>query len=193
MLELLNPAASWWLLLVPALVALYLLRPRPERRSVSSLRLWQALPDIERPRARLRRLPKSLLLLLQVLLLLAGALALMQPAFSSALGKRHLVILLDASGSMQAVDGSSSRFEQARSEARKLVSGLALEERATILRVGTNVTTLCSACTRLDAERAIADARPGAGRADLAAALGVAAGLATHSELGRVDAVLISD
>ncbi len=193
MLELLNPAAAWWLLLVPALVALYLLRPRPQRKAVSSLRLWQALPDIERPRARLRRLPRSLLLLLQALLLLAGAVALMQPAFSSSLGKRHLVILLDASGSMQASDGASSRFEEAKAEARKLVAGLTLEERATILRVGTDVTTLCSACTRPDAEQAIAGARPGVGRADLSSALGVVAGLATHSEQGRVDAVLISD
>src|SRR5438477_6106514 len=134
MLELLNPTAAWWLLLVPALVALYLLRPRPVRRAVSSLRLWRLLPDIERPKARLRRLPRSLLLLLQILLLLAGALALMQPAFSSAPTNRHLVILLDASGSMQAVDGSSTRFEQAKSEARKLVADLTAQERATVLR-----------------------------------------------------------
>src|SRR5215210_1108936 len=109
----LNPAATWWLLLVPALVAMYMLRPRAQRKPVPSLRLWQNLPLVERPRARLRRPPLSLLLLLQALLLLAGAIALIQPAFSSP-ASRHTVIIMDASGSMQAQNGPSSRFEQAK-------------------------------------------------------------------------------
>src|SRR5207253_2132249 len=88
----LNPAGAWWLLLLPALVALYLFRTRPYRRRVSSLRLWQRLPDVDRPQAQLRPPPRSPLLLLQALLLLAGALALIQPALSQANG-RHLVLL----------------------------------------------------------------------------------------------------
>ena len=82
----LAPAAALWLLLVPVLVALYMFRPQTERKRVSSLRLWQALPHVERPRARLRRPPLSVLLLLQALLLAAGAFALMQPAFSAPQG-----------------------------------------------------------------------------------------------------------
>jgi hypothetical protein len=84
----LAPAAAWWLLLIPALVLLYILRPQPLRRPVSSLRLWREVPQVDRSRARLRRPPLSLLLLLQVLLLAAGAFALMRPALSEG-GSRH--------------------------------------------------------------------------------------------------------
>ncbi|HEY0071218.1 MAG TPA: BatA and WFA domain-containing protein, partial [Chloroflexia bacterium] len=112
-MNLLNPSAAWWFLLVPALIALYMLRPRARRKPVSSLRLWRELPQVERPTPRLRRPPLSWLLLLQVLLLAAGAFALMQPALWAP-AARHTVVLLDMSGSMQTVDGSSTRFEQAR-------------------------------------------------------------------------------
>jgi Ca-activated chloride channel homolog len=187
----LNPAAAWWLLLVPALVALYLLRPRPVRKPVSSLRLWQKLPQVSRTRARLRPPPKSLLLVMQALLLLAGGLALMQPAHTSP-GGRHEVILIDASGSMLADSGGASRFERARAEANSIAAGMAPEDDATLLRVGPAVTTACSACDASDLQRAISELRPGAGRANMQAALSVAAGLARRfGDSGQV--VVISD
>lgn len=190
--QILAPSAAWWLLLVPALVALYMLRPRSRPTRVPSLRLWEKLPRIERPRARLRPPPLSLLLLLQALLLLAGGFALMQPALSAPVG-RHLIVLLDASGSMQAVDGQRSRFDQAREEARRLVAEMGAQDRATLLRVGANVTTACSDCTRSDFEGALGRLVPGAGRADFEAALGIAAGLARRSREGSVLAHVISD
>ncbi|MFL5734835.1 MAG: vWA domain-containing protein, partial [Chloroflexia bacterium] len=173
----LEPGAALWLLLVPALIALYMLRPRARQRPVSSLRLWQKLPQVERPRARLRRPPLSLLLLLQVLLLGAGATALARPAFDAPAG-RHLVLVLDASGSMQTVDGGSTRFEQAKGEVKR-IAGARSQDRVTLIRAGSQVTTECSMCDREQIESRLADMGPGAGRADWAAALGVASGLAS--------------
>ena len=169
----LNPGAAVWLLLVPLLVGLYMLRPRAERTLVPSLRLWQALPQADQPRARLRRPPLSLLLLLQALVLGAGAFALMQPSIAAPVG-RTVVIMLDASGSMLTVSGGTSRFEQAREEARRLVRAMQPEDRATLLRVGSSVLTLCSSCDQKRADEALLAARPGAGRADWASALGLA-------------------
>lgn len=188
----LNPAAAWWLLLVPALIGLYMLRPRAQRKTVSSLRLWEALPQVERPRARLRRPPLSLLLLMQALLLLAGAAALIQPAFSNP-APRYTVIIVDASGSMQAADGQSSRFEQAKAEARRLAGDMRSEDQATLLRAGEDATTLCSSCKRGDLERAINDMRAGAGRSNIESALRIASGLSGRSPDGLVDTFVISD
>jgi hypothetical protein len=188
----LNPAAAWWLLLVPALIVLYMLRPRSLRRQVSSLRLWQKLPRVDRPRARLRRPPLSLLLLLQALLLLAGAFALMQPAISAPAG-RHLVIMLDASGSMWAADGGQSRFERAIAEAGKLASEMTTEDQATLLRVSSSTETACAECTRAALERALGELQPGVARADWSAALGVASGLARRYEVGSTDVYIVSD
>lgn len=188
----LNPGAAPWLLLIPALVALYMLRPTPTKRAVSSLRLWEKLPQIDRPRARLRRPPLSLLLLLQLLLLGAGAIALLQPAFSAPEG-RHTVILLDASGSMTASDGTTVRFDQAKEEARKLIAEMRPTDRATLLRVGSSVSALCAGCERATLERALEAARAGAGSAQWREALAVASGLAGRGEAGTVSAVVISD
>ena len=188
----LSPGAAWWLLLVPALVALYMFRPRARRKPVSSLRLWQELPRVDRPRLSVRRPPLSLLLLLQALLLLAGAIALIQPAFSAP-APRLTVILLDASGSMQTMENGTSRFEQARNEALRLASSMRSEDRATLLRVGAGVSTACSACSRGDLASALASLRPGAGEADWPQALDLAAGLSRRSEAGLVDTHLISD
>ena len=188
----LNPGAAVWLLLVPLLVGLYMLRPRAERTLVPSLRLWQALPQADQPRARLRRPPLSLLLLLQALVLGAGAFALMQPSIAAPVG-RTVVIMLDASGSMLTVSGGTSRFEQAREEARRLVRAMQPEDRATLLRVGSSVLTLCSSCDQKRADEALLAARPGAGRADWASALGLASGLAGRTNDGRVDSYAISD
>ena len=188
----LNLGALPWLLLVPALVALYMLRPRATRKPVSSLRLWQALPQVDHATRRVRLPPLSLLLILQVLLLLAGLAALLRPALSAA-PPRHLVVLLDASGSMQAADGPATRFAQATEEAGRLLSGLGLDDRVTLVRVGAQVTTACAACGQAAAERALADLRPGAGRADWTAALSVPLGLQGQSDPGAVDTVVLSD
>ena len=162
------------------------------RLPVSSLRLWERLPQVDRPRARLRRPPLSLLLILQALLLLAGAFALLQPAAETAEG-RHYLILLDASGSMGAAQDGSTRFEQARAEARRVVGEMRDLDRATLLRVGPNVTTACSLCTKGDTERALMGVRVGAGRADMGDALSLASGLAGQQGGGRVETVIISD
>jgi Ca-activated chloride channel homolog len=188
----LNPAAAWWLLLLPALLLLYIFRPRSVRLTVSSLRLWDKLPQVDRPRPRLRRPPLSLLLLLQLLLLGAGAFALLQPASEVEEGK-HYVLLLDASGSMQTREGDDMRWEEARREARDLLGALRDLDRVTLLRVGPRVDTACSLCSQGDAERALGGLRVGAGRADMRGALALASGLAGRGESGSVETVVISD
>ncbi|MEA2575933.1 MAG: hypothetical protein QOH93_3231 [Chloroflexia bacterium] len=191
-MNLLNPAGAWWLLLVPALIALYMLRPRSRRKPVPSLRLWRELPQVERPTPRLRRPPLSWLLLLQALLLAAGAFALMQPALWTP-AARHTVVLLDMSGSMQTADGFTTRFEQARTDARNIAGKLRDNDRITLLGVGPTVLTACSNCVRNDFERALSDLTPSAGRADWPSAVSVAAGLAGQAGANATTTYVISD
>ncbi|HKP51360.1 MAG TPA: VWA domain-containing protein [Chloroflexia bacterium] len=188
----LSPGAAWWLLLIPALLALYLFRPRSLRKPVPSLRLWDKLPQVDRPRARLRRPPLSLLLLLQLLLLVAGTVALIRPALETPVGQQY-VILLDASGSMAATSGNTTRFEQAKVEARQVASQMRAQDRATLVRVGSSVTTACANCERANVESAILAMRAGAGQADMASALSLASGLAAGAPDGNVQTYVISD
>lgn len=191
-MNLLNPAALWWLLLVPALVALYMLRPQVRRQAVPSLRLWKELPQVERPTPRLRRPPLSLLLLLQALLLLIGAFALMQPALQSP-AARNVTLLLDTSGSMQLQDGSTTRFEEARSQAVGAASGLPSTDRVTLIGVGPVVSTLCQACSQADFKRALGSIAPGYGTADWPTAMAIAEGLASQKGGDSAATYVISD
>ena len=106
-MSLLNWAGALWLLLVPLLILIYMLRPKRLRMPVSSLRLWRALPEVERSRARIHRPPLSLLLILQAIALVLGAVALAQPALTAPAG-RLSVIIVDASSTMQATSGGQS-------------------------------------------------------------------------------------
>ena len=112
--------------LLAIVVATYLLRPRRPTRRVSSTFLWlAALNDLQAARPW-RRVPPSVLLLLQILALagLIGALA--RPyVLSTESGGPFSVVLVDASASMQATDVQPSRFEAARRRAGQLVDALA--------------------------------------------------------------------
>ncbi len=197
-MNLLNWIGLLWLLVVPALLLLYMLRPLRVRKQVPSLRLWHAIPRVERTHTNLRRPPLSLLLILEIIALAAGAFALAQPALTAP-ASRSTVVILDASGSMQALDKNESRFNEAVDQARKIVDAMSSSDVLTLLRAGANVTAVCSACNRIDAERSLSALTPGAGSADIAGALAVASGLAPHAAqgagngAGSLSAVVISD
>ena len=80
-----------------------------------------------------------MLLLLQLLLLLLLVFSLARPfIFTDAVASGNIVVVLDASASMQATDeaGGESRFDRAREEAGALVDGLGSDSRMTIIWAG---------------------------------------------------------
>jgi Ca-activated chloride channel family protein len=111
------PAALWGLLVLPAVLLLYLLRARRQEVAVSSILLWQRAARDLRAQRPLRRLERSLLLALQLLVLALGVVALARPERPLPAGGT-LVVVVDTSASMQATDVPPSRFERARQLAR---------------------------------------------------------------------------
>jgi len=112
------PAALGLLAVLPVIVLLYMLRARRQEVPISSVLLWQrARRDLlmQRP---VRRLERSLLLLLQLLAAGLVVLALARPqAVLPAAAGPATVLVLDTSASMQATDVPPSRFDAARAEA----------------------------------------------------------------------------
>ena len=191
----LNWLGVLWLALVPVLVLVYMFRPKRRPTRVPSLRLWRALPHVERSTSQLRPPPITLLLILQAILLAAGALALAQPALTAP-GVGLQVVAIDASGSMLTADAGAmgNRFTAAKAEARKIADGLGLADKATLLRVGANVTTECAACDKTTFLQALDKLQPGAGSANMTTMLEVASGLARHLNDGSVlPLTIISD
>jgi hypothetical protein len=110
---------------VPALLLLYFLKLKRREQVVSSTFLWKrAIQDLQ-VNAPFQRLRRNILLLLQLLMLTAIALALGGPTVSLTSGPaKRYVILIDRSASMTASDVKPSRLDSARQQARTFVSSL---------------------------------------------------------------------
>ncbi|HET6260914.1 MAG TPA: VWA domain-containing protein, partial [Chloroflexia bacterium] len=138
---------------------------------------------------------RNLLLLLQLLLLLLLVLSLARPFFEAAtVARGNMVVILDASASMQAADeaGGLSRFERARNEANALIDGMSGEARMSLVLAGPVPQVAVSASNNKSALRsALAGMTPSNGGTDMAQA--VTLGAATARQVGDATLVLISD
>jgi hypothetical protein len=129
------PPGLWLGLTIPAIVALWILRPRRPRVRVPSLLLWPASPVVRqsaRPWQRLRNHP---LLWIQIIAAALLAIAAARPFLAGAGDDRDVVVFLDASGSMRAVDVTPDRFTEAKRLVVDLARGLGPSERLTVVRV----------------------------------------------------------
>jgi Ca-activated chloride channel family protein len=105
---------------IPPLVALYFLKLRRKRRTISSTLLWsRSVEDLE-ANAPWQRLRPNLLFLLQLLVLVALAVAVAQPIAEGGGGQGRTALLIDRSGSMLATDdpnGDATRLDRAKAAA----------------------------------------------------------------------------
>jgi hypothetical protein len=170
-----------------------MLRLRRREMLVSSTYLWQKLLRDREANAPWQRLRRNLLLLLQLLILATLVLALARPFLPvPSVVSGNVVVLLDASASMQATDVAPSRFEVARDEVAAIIGSLGGGDQMTLIRVGHTPEVLAAATgDRQVLRAALAAAAPGSGASDWAAAFGLAAGAAQGYRDARV--VIISD
>jgi len=135
-------------------VLLYILKLRRRAVPVPFARIWDtAFRDQKATElfSKLRRL-LSLLFQLALLALLIFALGDPKPK-QSLLEGRHLIVLVDGSASMKAIDVKPSRIEAAKAEVKKLVRGLGSADRALIVQMGalpSPLSTMSSDVTELD-------------------------------------------
>lgn len=131
----LAPAAFAFAAAIPVVVLFYLLKRKRVVKLVPSTLLWQKFLAETQASAPFQRLRHNWLLILQILLLILVILALARPYFAgTAAGGRLLVVILDASASMQSVDESPSRFEKARRSALELVDSLHDSDQMVVLQ-----------------------------------------------------------
>lgn len=193
-MSLLAPAALILSALAIPILILYMLKLRRREVRVSSTLLWQMLLRDRQANAPWQRLKRNLLLFLQLLILAALVLALARPAIAvPAVASGSVVVLLDASASMNAIDVQPSRFEAARAAARSLIDTLSGGARMTIILVGRQPQTLVSAESDREAlRRALEAARPSNGAADWEAAFALSGG-AFGQQAEQTTIVIISD
>lgn len=118
-------------------VVFYILKLRRRAVPVPFSRIWDTVLRDKQATELFSKLRRLLSLLLQLALLALLVLALGDPKPKEDLREgRHLVLLLDASASMKAVDVKPNRLAQAKAEAEKLVRGLGASDRAIVVQMG---------------------------------------------------------
>jgi hypothetical protein len=192
--ELLSPLSLAWLGLLGPLIVLYVLKRRRTEREVGSTLLWElALRDLraERP---FKRLIPHLSLLLQILIIVLGAIALSRPAGAGRVpAAARLAVVLDTSASMAARDGEGkSRLERAQEAARDLARALPASSEMMIIEAQAEPVVLSPLTEDATAlERAIDSLDVRGGPSDLEAAVALAVERVRGSPSTRV--VLFTD
>jgi hypothetical protein len=180
-------------LLAGPIIILYMLRLRRREVMVSSTLLWQKLLRDREANAPWQKLRRNLLLILQLIILAALVFALARPFLPSpAIISGSIVVLLDASASMQATDVEPTRFEAAKAEVSQLINDLSGSSQMTLIKVGQTPTVVAAASSdRTQLQRVLETVQPD----PAAAAWNAAFALATGAAQGFRDAsiVIISD
>ncbi len=199
------PALSNWqwalLAAVPiGIILLYFLKLRRQPVQVPSTFLWARTIEDLHVNSLLQRLRRSLLLLLQLLVVALAALALLRPGWQAdqTLGKRQ-IFLLDQSASMNARDGEAeaTRFEQARRQIRERIEAMDDSEVAMLIGFSDRANVLQAfTADRRRLREALQRAQPTSRPTDVLEALRAADGLANPnrtSQAGDVNDFQVAD
>lgn len=143
-MTLLAPLALLGLLALPVIYALYMREDAPDTFTVPTLRFWSEATSERGRRFRVRRPPLSWLMAAQMLIALVLVAALARPLLNfgfllPAGGATQLYVVLDGSTSMGAGDIAPTRFARAKERATAIINGLAVDETATVLVLGSEV------------------------------------------------------
>tara|TARA_R110002111_G_scaffold153375_1_gene220177 strand:- start:138183 stop:140066 length:1884 start_codon:yes stop_codon:yes gene_type:complete len=129
---------AWYLLLLVPLVIFYFLKLKRPHKNVPSLALWSQVINDRRVNSPFQKFKRSILLLLQILLLLFLVLSLMQPYIQSGADRaQYLPILIDCSASMAATDPDTkkSRLDLAKERVTELIDNLLPDQRISLVAV----------------------------------------------------------
>lgn len=189
----LAPGAFFLGLLLPVIVAMYLLKLRRIEREVSSVYLWRRMVRDVEANAPWQKLRRNLLMILQLLFLLALILAVSRPFTWSQGGSGQAAIyILDTSASMGAADVSPSRLEAAKQRTRQMVDELPDTARVTVITAGEKAQVRLSASQdRHQAHLAIDQIQLTSGSSDLTVALELASAIAARQP--DTEIVVLSD
>jgi hypothetical protein len=166
--------------LLVALVATYLLKPSRPTRRVSSTFLWlAAFHELQTDRPW-RRVPPSLLLLLQLLALAALIAALARPyVLSVDAASLDSIVVIDVSAATQATDVPPTRFVAERARVSEMIDALTPGQTMSLVSLGDEPRVLAPRTDdRAVLHRALDTLQPTLQSTNLPAALSLAASLA---------------
>ena len=179
----LSPFALLGLLFVPVVLAMYLLKLRRDERVVPSTLLWQRLLTDVEANAPWQRLRRSLLLLLQLLLVALLAILAARPFIERPAGLAgDVVVVIDTSASMGATDIPPDRLTEAKAHVLARLHDLPANGTVSVIAAGRTARVVVNGTTDIGRVRAAIDeikVSPSTG--DLGDALNLANALAARA------------
>ena len=138
-MKLISPQSLWFLLTIPLLIMMYILKQKFEEKEISSLYLWQqVIVDMEAS-TPWQRLRKNLLFFIQLLILLLLIFSLTNPfVYFKGAQFENVILVLDNSGSMSAVYENSNRLQEAKNRVEKLVASMSPKSKITLISSNKN-------------------------------------------------------
>jgi hypothetical protein len=179
----LSPLALLGLLFVPVVLAMYLLKLRRDEQVVPSTLLWKRLLTDVEANAPWQRLRRSLLLLLQLLLVALLALLAARPFLERPAGLAgDVVIVIDTSASMGATDVPPNRLTEAKAQVIEKLKDLPANGTVSVIAAGRTARVVVNGTTDLGRVRAAIDGiAVEAAAGDLGDALNLADALAARA------------
>src|SRR2546423_12056383 len=171
-----TPLALLGLLFVPAVVAMYLLKLRRDEAVVPSTLLWNRLVADVEANAPWQRLRRSLLLLLQLLLVIALAILAARRCVERTAGlARDIVLVVDASASMGSTDIVPNRLAAAKQAAIEALRDLPSGGKVSVIAAGRTARVVATGSSDMGRVRQALDSIEGtASTGDLGDALRLA-------------------
>lgn len=193
-MQFLTPLSFLLAALAVPIILLYMLKLRRKQVQVSSTFLWEQLLREQQANAPWQKLKRNLLLILQLLILAALIFALARPALQiPTVASGSVIVLLDASASMNATDVSPSRFDAAKDSVTTIINGLNPASSLTLILVGETPEILAaSESDKALLKAALNKSKVTQGSADWQAAFALAAG-ATRSDAVESTILIVSD
>jgi len=179
----LSPLALLGLLFVPVVLAMYLLKLRRDQQVVPSTLLWKRLLTDVEANAPWQRLRRSLLLLLQLLLVALLAFLAARPFLERPAGLAgDVVIVIDTSASMGATDVPPNRLTEAKAQVIEKLKDLPANGTVSVIAAGRTARVVVNGTTDLGRVRAAIDGiAVEAATGDLGDALNLADALAARA------------
>jgi VWA domain-containing protein/aerotolerance regulator-like protein len=178
-----TPLALLGLLFVPAVIAMYLLKLRRDEAVVPSTLLWTRLVADVEANAPWQRLRRSLLLLLQLLLVIALAVLAARPFLERPAGlAKDIVLVMDTSASMAATDVVPDRLTAAKQVAIDALKDLPTGGKVSLIAADRTARIVVNESSDLTRVRQAIESIPVTeSRGDLGDALELASKLAARS------------
>ena len=117
----LYPLGLLGLIGVPILILIYILKNRYSEKVVSSIYIWNLSEKFLKRKKPLKKISDLLSLILQLVVIIILSVSIAHPVINIKDGAENICFVVDASGSMNILNGEETRFTLAKNKAREIV------------------------------------------------------------------------